>query len=752
MNFGTSIQAKREKYKRFLSLIFFCVIAVFIGLTLGYPTYLTPHEDHHAFSSIARDGWIEDGATIRLPRLSQRGNRIDLSLKSWRPEGQPPALLSFELCGEEIKRLEVLQDTTVRLFLTGGCEPRTVVIRVFNPFTPGGADQRKLGVQLSGLSLGSKLGFPVVAPQVVLLITAFVLFLVLLALEIAPISYRVPVGLILLTCSGWLLSTLQLAPFSRLFPLWGVLCVMLFGASLAQTVLDEGNSVSAVDKQRRWGRACLVSLIVALGSYFRFSGISFGLPLNYHPDEVAKLNAVMRMYNSGTLDPNYFLHPTLLLYCTYGLNLAGHAFGFFSGAFHESLILSGRLVSALAGIFSIVLTYLIGKKLFSTRAGLLAASLLAVFPLHVTCSRYLKEDSLLTFFVLLSTLFAVYALRSKKSFWLVLAGIAAGCSASVKYSGLMSVIIPVLGALAIEGRWIPRDRKVWFALVLALVAVPLAFLVCSPYVLLNSTKFVEDFLFEQQHMQNGHLFAITPWSQYWMYHVERSLYKGVTAPPFFLGLIAFGFFLRKRNMPALLVIAVLLAFYFPAEYVKAKPAPQPERYILPCLPYFALLIGAFSDQMFAKKKSFLLVSGLSLFVPLFTTRILHQELVPDTRLQMARWIEREIPHGSRIYIDHKQYSPELSQEHFQVTYAPSDRIGQELELERLAAANFDYLLLSSLWFDRYFSQPRTDEFVRRRIERVLRDGELVHSVKSSGGTYGFHNPDILLFRLPKIPS
>lgn len=748
MSNGAGLHGKRERYKRFLTLTFFCVVGVYLGLAAGYPRVFTPTRDHNTFSLIGRDGWIEDGATIALPRLFQRGNRVDLRFTGWRPPGQPPAELSFEVCGEEVNRSVITEDTVVRLFLTGLCEPRTITIRALNPFTPGGTDHRQLGAQLQSLTLSSKLGLPVITPELVLLVTGFVLAFVIVALELLPLALRMFGGVVLAGICGWLLSTLHLAPVGKLFTLWVVACAAVFGASLARAVIDERDLPSESEETSALYTFVLF-VIVAIAAYFRFSGLSFGLPATYHPDEVAKFNAIMRMYESGSLDPNYFLHPTLLLYATYTMNLLLHGVGVLTGSFGDTLILAGRSVSATAGVLSIVLTYMIGKRLFSVRAGLLAAALLAVFPLHVTCSRYLKEDSLLTFFVLLSSLFTVYAFRSKKSFWLVLSGIAAGCSASVKYSGMMSVGIPFLGALALEGRWFLRDRRVWCALLLALLAVPVAFLLCSPYVVLNATKFLHDFQFEQQHMQNGHLFAITPWSQYWMYHVERSLYQGVMAPPFLLGFVALGFFLRKQKLPGLIVIAVLLAFYFPAEYVKAKPAPQPERYILPCLPFFALLIAGMLQNLFPRGKTFLFASAIALLSPLLRTVSLHSDMVPDTRARMAEWMSQEIPEGSRIYIDHKTYSPRLPRGQYRVTYASSENIADGLELETLSSDGYQYLLLSSLWFDRFFSQPRTDEVVRRKIERILRDGELVHRERAKSGTYGFHNPELLLFRLPE---
>ena len=59
----------------------------------------------------------------------------------------------------------------------------------------------------------------------------------------------------------------------------------------------------------------------------------------------------------------------------------------------------------------------------------------------------------------------------------------------------------------------------------------------------------------------------------------------------------------------------------------------------------------------------------------------------------------------------------------------------------------DYLLLSSLWYDRYFSQPRSDLYAKRRIRDVFERVPVVQEFRPRHGTYGFHNPTVTLFSL-----
>ena len=111
--------------------------------------------------------------------------------------------------------------------------------------------------------------------------------------------------------------------------------------------------------------------------------------------------------------------------------------------------------------------------------------------------------------------------------------------------------------------------------------MPLAFVACTPYSVLDNTKFLKDFASEKKHMARGHTISIDPWSQLWMYHFWRSILPGVQALPALLAVLGLGILAWRRRVEDLLVLILVLVFYLPAEWVKAKPAPQPERYILP---------------------------------------------------------------------------------------------------------------------------------------------------------------------------
>src|SRR3954449_9425864 len=71
-----------------------------------------------------------------------------------------------------------------------------------------------------------------------------------------------------------------------------------------------------------------------------------------------------------------------------------------------------RSLSAIAGVATIPVTYLIGRELRGRRTGLLAAALVAVNPMLIWYSQEARAYALLAFFCALSLLYCVRALRS----------------------------------------------------------------------------------------------------------------------------------------------------------------------------------------------------------------------------------------------------------------------------------------------------------------------------------------------------
>jgi hypothetical protein len=55
--------------------------------------------------------------------------------------------------------------------------------------------------------------------------------------------------------------------------------------------------------------------------------------------------------------------------------------------------------------------------------------------------------------------------------------------------------------------------------------------------------------------------------------------------------------------------------------------------------------------------------------------------------------------------------------------------------------------LSSLFYNRYFSQPESQPTLRQRFREVFQRVPIIKQFEADSGTYGFHNPTLTLFSL-----
>jgi hypothetical protein len=231
--------------------------------------------------------------------------------------------------------------------------------------------------------------------------------------------------------------------------------------------------------------------ILALAAVLRLCGLARGIPryttelaehttlrTSFHPDEDKILWQLERMRPAaGDLDPTDFGWGTLHTYVVgAALEVAGVSGLFGTGgwraAFHDArepffsrVFAVGRVLSALFGIATVFVTFRLGRTLGGTGAGLAAAALLAVSPLHVLHSHYLTADVALAFWLGVA-LWAALAGRPR------LAGFLGGLAVATKPSALVAVPVWLAG-----GR--PPRRVLG-----VLAAVAVGFLMGEPYAVL----------------------------------------------------------------------------------------------------------------------------------------------------------------------------------------------------------------------------------------------------------------------------
>jgi 4-amino-4-deoxy-L-arabinose transferase-like glycosyltransferase len=134
--------------------------------------------------------------------------------------------------------------------------------------------------------------------------------------------------------------------------------------------------------------------------------------------------------------------------------------------------LAGRLLSLLAGVFSALAVFALGRRLFSERAAWWSVGVFALWPLHIQASTTAASEAVSGFFVLVAIAAVARALETKERPMLLLGGLLLTLGAAVRYDVWMWI---GLVALIVWWRGGSFGRAVAFGAVAA--SFPLAWLV-----------------------------------------------------------------------------------------------------------------------------------------------------------------------------------------------------------------------------------------------------------------------------------
>ena len=118
---------------------------------------------------------------------------------------------------------------------------------------------------------------------------------------------------------------------------------------------------------------------------------------------------------------------------------------------YDQTHLVGRGLAAFFDAGTVLLIFLIGRRLYGPRVGLLAAFLLAIAAFPIQHAHFFVVDPFLTFFTTLTLYFSVRIAQQGGRWNYALAGLALGFATSSKVTGL--AVAPVIGLAALIHHW-----------------------------------------------------------------------------------------------------------------------------------------------------------------------------------------------------------------------------------------------------------------------------------------------------------
>jgi len=438
-----------------------------------------------------------------------------------------------------------------------------------------------------------------------------------------------------------------------------------------------------------------------------------------------KRGSVFNPHREGGYPP-FFVYVQALSYKLY--YLFGHIVGSFQSVKDLTVIqifLVGRFVTAIFGLGTVGLVYLIGWRMFSRKVGLISALFLSFSFLHIRCSRIIKPDIAMVFFATLSFLF-IYRIYERGKTWdYILAAIFLGFSVATKLITAM-LILPLLLAHLLGG--VERRKTVFQILLDAKLLVLLGFLIggfflATPIAVSRFSRFLGWFKGMYHYMKRGEPGRPrSSESSSLLFYFGVALRQGMGLSAYLCALGGTVYaFIRHRGGDILLLSFVLPFLLFMGSFTYHS-----HHYILASVPFLTvlaarLLVELTSRFSIVKKGQSFLVAGLAVGIILVpgmgTFRYLQLMTQDGTQASSKQWIEENIPRGSKIALEF--YCPLLSIDDYKIHQSVSVGLNR---LDWYRKKKFDYIVMSSSMYSRYTTTKAESLFHWKRSYETIEEG------------------------------
>jgi hypothetical protein len=357
--------------------------------------------------------------------------------------------------------------------------------------------------------------------------------------------------------------------------------------------------------------------------------------------------------------------------------------------------------------------------------------------------------------------------------WLVAGAVAAGLATSTKYNLGMLVLPATVAAVfacrdAAAARVAAGGRTalVWLRLLVLRLYLPMlvAFVVASPFVVLDAPHFVRDFRRQSQIMDRGWLGFENVGNGFW-FNVTPNLTGAIGVVLVMLAVAGLGWALwRRTRLDLMLAPYVIVYFVYIGTWKELA-----DRYLLPIVPLLLLLAVRVCIELVdlagPRRRRVaipvaVLVLAVAFALPLADSIAFDRTLSGyDTREAAREWIQQNVPAGSLIAVEN--YGPPLVREDTIDHYleAGLDPVAYRLvrlklpapetpdrsrDVGRLRRQGVEYVVTSSRVRDRVLAARDEYPAIVDFYEQLDTQAELVREFRPGAGERG---PVLRLYRL-----
>lgn len=445
-------------------------------------------------------------------------------------------------------------------------------------------------------------------------------------------------------------------------------------------------------------------ILVLFAFLLRFWGINYGLPSVYNSTEYFIAKHALSFGARHTLEPLYFIYPTLYSYFIAVLFgsyfLIGHLGGVFPGTADFAVqffvnptlfYLLGRISNAIIFIITIIIFYRITRYYLNAKNGFLV-SLLFLFSYNIqSFTFWMVPDGLLLLGIVI-VLFYIVKLEKQgiSNFELILASLVCGLTISTKYNaGFLA-----LGWLTAVWLYSAKALKIKIGrAIFSATSILAGFIIGSPYWIIKFSRFAEGFGMISS--QSRYAYNFETGSPY-LWEIQKLISSEWLLGLLFVLLLIFLLFqFKKQFIP-------FMAMIIPTFLLVGSWEKKGLDYLLIIFPALLVVFLLFIER---HRQRFLpdsrLIYILMPIVILNGARLFlhdYQKGQEDTREMTGAWIMQNYPPGSRICYDHYHYDIDLIDVNRFLDYgAGSQYLNENIrnKLEKLRNAPNNYSFISS---------------------------------------------------------
>lgn len=476
------------------------------------------------------------------------------------------------------------------------------------------------------------------------------------------------------------------------------------------------------------------------------SGSRFNPVRSYHPDESQFIESFNNM-NPKKFDfsPHLYYYGTLY-FILLGISFVfSYLFGYIKltrdlSYFYMNpqelakFYITGRMVSVIFGVLIVFMVYLIAKKIYSEKRGLIACLAAAAMPLFVIQIHIISVDITALFFILATLYSALKIFETEENKRYIYSGILAGLAAGAKYPAFIIVfVIPVAYFLKGE-KTFPNLIKSFFnkKVFLSYLSAVISFSVTNPFIFISPGEVISHIQtasgYNRGNIVNG------------MAYYLKALYHGMGFPLFVLSLSGAAIvFIKKRKEEILIlfwiIFALLVFSSFDMKY---------QRYILTIMPFMVILGMKVLDYLknkYIRGLILVLVFALTFFYTWGYEDLLLKE---NIRTTAGKWIAENILPGETIGLrrDPWQFqTPPINQSRYGLLITGMER-------KNIIRQNPRYFIISQMEYDE--DAQKTLDGLNYKMAKKYSNPPKVFGIpfncRDPGHDYLYIYPEIYIFR------